>query len=74
MKVYVEFENKYLLLNDDKDYSNIDKDVLKTEIINEAMNLLENKKLNMEIAKQRKGGYKVKKMGVYSKVGRRIYW
>lgn len=74
MKVFVEVGDKYLLLTEGNDYSNEDNDKIKTEMINEAMNQLENKKLNMEAAKQYKGGYKVLKLGTNPKAGRMRYW
>ena len=74
MRVFVEVEDKYILLEQDNDYSNFETDDQKTYIINEAMNMLENKKMNMEIDKQRKGGYKVKKLDCHPKIGKMKYW
>lgn len=65
MKIYVEVGDKFLLLMNGKEYSNENNDVLKTEIINDAMNILENNKLEKEIEKQKLGGYLVKKLGVH---------
>ena len=61
MKVYIENDGKYVLVNEEKIYDNI-RDYYKTvETINEAMDKLEEKKLTMEILHQKKGEYKVKK-------------
>ena len=65
MKIYVEVGEKFVLLTEEKEYSNEDNDVLKTEMINNAMNILENNKLQKEIEKQALGGYLVKKLGVH---------
>ena len=70
MKIYVETEDKYVLLTEENDYSNLENDFIKTELINEAMNRLETKKLGMEIEKQLKGGYKVKKLSVHPSADR----
>ena len=68
MKIYIEYGDNCILLRDDTvDYSNIESENLKESIINEAMDKLENKKISMEIAKQKEGGYKVLKLGQYSK-------
>ena len=74
MKVFVEVDDKYILLEQDKDYSNFETDSQKTYIINEAMDMLENKKMNMEIAKQRKGDYLVKKLDKHPRIGKMRYW
>ena len=75
MKIYIEQGDNCILLKDDTvDYSNIENENLKESIINEAMDKLENKKLSMEISKQKQGGYKVLKLGFYSKNRNRRYW
>lgn len=65
MKVYIENNGKYVLLNGEDVYDNICDYYKQVETINEAMDKLEEKKLTMEILHQKKGGYKVKKMGEY---------
>ena len=67
MKVYIEKNGKYILLNGEDVYDNIGDYYKTSEIINSVMDKLEEKKLTMEILHQQKGGYKVKKMGAYSK-------
>ena len=65
MKIYVKIGDNYLLIDDEKDISNIKNDILKEETINQAMNILETKKLNMEIAKQKNNNYRVLKFGTH---------
>ena len=65
MKIYVKIGDNYLLIDDEKDISNIKNDILKEETINQAMNILETKKLNMEIAKQKNNNYRVLKLGTH---------
>lgn len=67
MKVYIENNGKFVLLNGEDVYDNIGDYYKQVETINEAMDKLEEKKLTMEILHQKKGGYKVKKMGEYTR-------
>ena len=64
MRIFIETNNKYFLLDSENEYSNLENDILKTELINEAMNILEENKLKKEIARQKHGGYLIKKLGI----------
>ena len=65
MKIYIEVGGKYILFTTDMEYSNIDNEIFKTELINNSMDILEENKLKQEIAKEKLGGYLVKKMGLH---------
>ena len=65
MKVYIVVDNKYILLEDNLKKDNINNSIIKEDIINNAMNRLEQEKLEMEIIRQRENPVKVKKFGLH---------
>ena len=65
MKVFIEIDNKYILLTDELEKDNFNNDALREEIVNQAMDKIEAYKLKKELKKQKEGGYLVKKLGVY---------
>lgn len=70
MKIYIESNNDYLLLTDEFDKANIEDYYKKNELINNAMDKLEQLKLSMEIKRQKKGDYLVKKLGAHPGYGK----
>ena len=67
VKVYVEYNGKYLLINEENVYSNENDYYKKQEFISEAMDKLEEKRLTMEVYHQKHANYKVKKLGEYKR-------
>lgn len=65
MKVFIEIDNKYILLTDDLEKDNFNSDILREEVINNAMDKIETYKLEKEVKRQKEGGYLVKKLGKY---------
>ena len=65
MKIYISVNDKYLLITDELVKDNSDDYLTKTELINNAMDKLEELKMSMELNKQKNGGYLVKKLGVH---------
>ena len=65
MKIYINVNDKYLLITDELVKDNIGEDFTKVELINNAMDKLEELKMSMELKKQKNGGYLVKKLGVH---------
>ena len=65
MKIYIEVEGKYILLNGEKDYSNHEDEARKIEVLEEALDKIDLYKEKTQITRQRRGGYKVLKLGVH---------
>lgn len=65
MKVFIEIDNDFILLSDKIDASSIQIDAVKEEIINQAMDMLENKKINMEETRHKLHPVKMLKLGVH---------
>ena len=64
MKIYIESNDNYLLLTDELDKANIEDYYKKNELINNAMDKLEDYKISMEIKRQKNIKYLVKKLGI----------
>ena len=71
MKVFIEIDNDFILLSDTLDESSIQNDGLKEEIINRAMDMLENKKINMEEIRHKLHPVKMLKLGVHPDMERK---
>ena len=65
MKVFVEVDDKYILLEDGLEVDNFDNDNVRNEIISNAMDKIENYRLSKEMVKQENAGYLVKKLGLH---------
>ena len=65
MKIYINVNNSYLLITDEMVKANNEDYIAKTELINAAMDKLEELKLSMEIKRHQTGVYKVKKLGLH---------
>ena len=63
MKIYLEVEGKYILLSNDKKYTNHEDDANEIEVLDEALNKLDNLKERIQRERQKRGGYLVKKLG-----------
>ncbi len=68
MKVYVETNGKYILLDEESAYDNLNNEDFKQLVINKAMDMLEMLKLNLELQKQKEGNYLVKKLGLHPSI------
>ena len=65
MNIYIKENNDYMLLTDKVNKCNIEDYERKMDFLSDIMDKLENMKLNIEIERQKKGGYKVLKLGVH---------
>ena len=64
MKVFVEVDDKYILLEDGLEVDNFDNDNIRDDVISNAMDKIENYRLSKEMIKQVNAGYLVKKLGL----------
>lgn len=65
MKVFVEVDDKYILLEDGLEVDNFDNDNIRDDVISNAMDKIENYRLSKEMIKQLNAGYLVKKLGLH---------
>lgn len=65
MKVFVEVDDKYILLEDGLEVDNFDNDNIRDDVISNAMDKIENYRLSKEMIKQVNAGYLVKKLGLH---------
>lgn len=65
MKVFVEVDDKYILLEDGLEVDNFDNDNIRDDVISNAMDKIENYRLSKEMVKQVNAGYLVKKLGLH---------
>ena len=65
MKVFVEVDDKYILLEDGLEVNNFDNDNIRDDVISNAMDKIENYRLSKEMIKQVNAGYLVKKLGLH---------
>lgn len=65
MKVFVEVDDKYILLEDGLEVDNFDNDNIRDDVISNAMDKIENYRLSKEMIKQINAGYLVKKLGLH---------
>ena len=65
MKIYIEVEGKYILLDNESKYTNHEDDSNEIEVLDEALNKLDILKERIQRERQKRGGYLVKKLGVY---------
>ena len=65
MKIYIKQDDKFILLTDSVDKDNIGNDYLKEELINNAMDTLEQEKINMAERRHKINPVKMLKLGTY---------
>ena len=65
MKVYVEVDNKFILLTEENYKDNFENEIIKEEIINKAMDRLEAEKIRMEMTRHKNNPVKMLKLGVH---------
>ena len=65
MKVFVEVDDKYILLEDGLEVDNFDNDNIRDDVISNAMDKIESYRLSKEMIKQVNAGYLVKKLGLH---------
>ena len=65
LKVFVEVDDKYILLEDGLEVDNFDNDNIRDDVISNAMDKIENYRFSKEIIKQENAGYLVKKLGLH---------
>ncbi|MCI5967598.1 MAG: hypothetical protein MRZ42_04375 [Tenericutes bacterium] len=65
MKVFVEVDDKYILLEVGLEVDNFDNDNIRDDVISNAMDKIENYRLSKEMIKQVNAGYLVKKLGLH---------
>ena len=62
MRIYIEVDKNYVLLDKEKQYSNCDYESDKIEMLEEAISKLDEAKKQIEIIKS---SYKIKKLGLH---------
>lgn len=73
MKVFIEKDENYLLLTDEINKDNFENEFLKEEMINNAMDSLEQLKMAMEIEREnKKNKVKMLKLGVHPSMAKRF--
>lgn len=65
MKVFVEVDDKYILLEEGLEVDNFDNDNIRDNVISDAMDKIENYRLSKEVIKQENAEYLVKKLGLH---------
>ena len=63
MKIYIELEGKYIILNNESKYTNYEDSGNEIEVLEEALNEIDNLKERIQRERQKRGGYLVKKLG-----------
>lgn len=65
MKVFIEVGDEYILLEDDLEVSNFKNDLIKDEVMSNAMDKIEDYKLRMEIKRHKNNPVMMMKLGEY---------
>lgn len=65
MKVFVEVDDKYILLEEGLEVDNFDNDNIRDNVISDAMDKIKNYRLSKEVIKQKNAEYLVKKLGLH---------